>query len=399
IVNVAKREIGISPLLCHTTQEPLTANLWFRSVDPCHVEYLTAMGVRSSLVVPILHRHQLWGLLVAHHSVPRRVSRKELEIVQLIADQVAVAISHANLMQLTRLQGQHEALINQVVSLLHSTPQDSLQKALDQTVIALQCVGGRLYIPDQNSTCQLILSGIQPEFSMIAKAAGQQPILEQLPDWQTWLDTAAPNQLVDQLWVINDIQQTELSWTLTSALMSADIRGLLVARLTHRNRFLGYLTLFRQAIDCETIWAGRLDASDPRQQRPRQSFETWRELKQNQAHTWAARDVGLAQDLNDRFASFIYQTQLYQEVQSLNADLEARVLQRTTELQQLNESLKQEITERKRTYAELQQARDCLKRVSHQNNLILNSAGEGIYGLDTEGKTVFVNPAAARALR
>ncbi len=33
-----------------------------------------------------------------------------------------------------------------------------------------------------------------------------------------------------------------------------------------------------------------------------------------------------------------------------------------------------------------------------QNQLILNAAGEGIYGMDTEGKTSFVNPAAERIL-
>ncbi|MEL6128969.1 MAG: ATP-binding protein [Cyanobacteria bacterium J06628_4] len=400
IVNVSKQEIGISPLLCHTNQEPLTANLWVRRVDPCHVEYLTAMGVRSSLVVPILYRHQLWGLLVAHHSVPRRVSRKELEIVQLVADQVTVAISHANLMQLTRLQGQHEALINQVVSLLHSTPQESLQKALDQTVTALQCDGGRLYIPEESSASgfQLVLSGIQPELKSDDQVTNQQSVLEQLPDWQAWLAAEAPNQMVEQLWVMADIQQTKLSWTLTSALMSQNIRSILVAKLAHRDRFLGYLSLFRQSIDFETIWAGRLNKSDPRQNRPRRSFETWRELKQNQAYPWAAKEIGLAQALTEQFTSVIYQTQLYQEVQALNTDLEARVLQRTTELQQVNENLRKEITERERTFRELQQARDSLKRLSHQNDLILNSAGEGIYGIDTEGKTVFVNPSAAKAL-
>ena len=32
----------------------------------------------------------------------------------------------------------------------------------------------------------------------------------------------------------------------------------------------------------------------------------------------------------------------------------------------------------------------------HLNKLILESAGEGVYGLDSEGKTTFVNPAAER---
>ena len=35
-----------------------------------------------------------------------------------------------------------------------------------------------------------------------------------------------------------------------------------------------------------------------------------------------------------------------------------------------------------------------LREALYLNNLILESAGEGIYGLDTEGKVTFVNPAA-----
>jgi formate hydrogenlyase transcriptional activator len=37
-----------------------------------------------------------------------------------------------------------------------------------------------------------------------------------------------------------------------------------------------------------------------------------------------------------------------------------------------------------------------LKEVYHQNKLILESAGEGIYGLDEKGKTTFINPAVER---
>lgn len=43
-------------------------------------------------------------------------------------------------------------------------------------------------------------------------------------------------------------------------------------------------------------------------------------------------------------------------------------------------------------------AEEALSRLSHRNELILTSVGEGIYGLDTEGNTAFVNPAAARML-
>ena len=39
-----------------------------------------------------------------------------------------------------------------------------------------------------------------------------------------------------------------------------------------------------------------------------------------------------------------------------------------------------------------------LERIKRQNELILQAAGEGIYGLDCEGLTTFLNPAAARML-
>ncbi len=53
--------------------------------------------------------------------------------------------------------------------------------------------------------------------------------------------------------------------------------------------------------------------------------------------------------------------------------------------------LQAEINERK-------QAEAALQRVSRQNQLILETAGDGIFGLDRQGKTTFINPAAAEIL-
>ena len=48
--------------------------------------------------------------------------------------------------------------------------------------------------------------------------------------------------------------------------------------------------------------------------------------------------------------------------------------------------------------ARVEQRTEALARVQRQNALLLDSAGEGIYGLDTNGITQFVNPAAAKML-
>ena len=71
--------------------------------------------------------------------------------------------------------------------------------------------------------------------------------------------------------------------------------------------------------------------------------------------------------------------------------LEVRVQERTAALQQANAHLHAEIGERLRTEAALAQ-------LNRHHKLILDSAGEGIYGVDLEGRTTFVNPAAARML-
>ncbi|MHC4696861.1 MAG: PAS domain S-box protein [Planctomycetota bacterium] len=82
---------------------------------------------------------------------------------------------------------------------------------------------------------------------------------------------------------------------------------------------------------------------------------------------------------------------MIQRIQNWHRDLEERVHTRTTELHQANNDLEAEIVERKRAEEEIE-------RLSGQNRLILESAGEGIYGLDLNGHTTFVNPAAARMI-
>jgi len=51
-----------------------------------------------------------------------------------------------------------------------------------------------------------------------------------------------------------------------------------------------------------------------------------------------------------------------------------------------------------RDISEREEKKAALQKVMNQNTLILNSAGEGIYGLDMRGNTTFINPAAVKML-
>jgi diguanylate cyclase (GGDEF)-like protein/PAS domain S-box-containing protein len=73
-------------------------------------------------------------------------------------------------------------------------------------------------------------------------------------------------------------------------------------------------------------------------------------------------------------------------------ELEVRVEERTSKLAETNRDLEQEIEERKLTERRL-------KRLSREKQLLLDSAGEGIFGVDKKGNLIFINPHAMRMLR
>jgi PAS domain S-box-containing protein len=52
----------------------------------------------------------------------------------------------------------------------------------------------------------------------------------------------------------------------------------------------------------------------------------------------------------------------------------------------------------KKLFEEQKQAKEEIERLNLQNELILNSAGEGIFGIDRAGTTIFCNPAGAQML-
>ncbi len=79
------------------------------------------------------------------------------------------------------------------------------------------------------------------------------------------------------------------------------------------------------------------------------------------------------------------------ELRNARDELEMRVEKRTAELTQAIKAQQMEILQRKR-------AEETLKNLSIQNNLILESAGEGIFGVDLKGNHTFINPAAAKML-
>jgi PAS domain S-box-containing protein len=87
------------------------ADIKQENVEPCLVEFLQQFGVRAKLVVPIIQQLRgleqpegaqiyLWGLLIAHHCrAPRQWEPLEIDLMQQLGTQVAIAIQQSELFE------------------------------------------------------------------------------------------------------------------------------------------------------------------------------------------------------------------------------------------------------------------------------------------------------------
>ncbi|MDZ8053148.1 MAG: GAF domain-containing protein [Aulosira sp. ZfuVER01] len=380
IVDVANGKIRLSPLYSLETGQLLqTDDTYYRQVDPCHIQYLTALGVQSSLVVPILHRDpqeqsakpQLWGLLVSHHSQPRSILPWELKLLQQVADQVEIAIAQSNLLSEARSQRQQQALINQIAILLNQLPTIQFQTALESTIAAFGGVGGRLYIEQSG---ELYTWGEQPQLPY----ESQNIVIEQHPVWQNWMAECKQGQVL----AIPDLYKEAHLRVLAVGFQPTKIRGILVIPLYYRKSFLGVFSIFRPEFDTEILWAGRCEQNQ-RQRLPQLSFEVWREQKKGQAPEWKLEDIFLGQALGYHFAMAIQQQQMYQQVQVLNTSLEQRVQEQTGELEKslLFTKVIKQITEQIRSTLDL---KITLQTIVQEVRPLLNSDRVLIYQIFSE---------------
>ncbi|ALF55133.1 histidine kinase [Nostoc piscinale CENA21] len=382
IVDVSRGKLGLSLPASNATEQLVESeNTYYQRVDPCHIQYLTAMGVQSSLVVPILHSEVqgdslkpiLWGLLVSHHSQPREISPAELTLVQQVVDQVAIAIVQSNLYTQSLARQKREETINHVTTLLHQLPKLELQASLKETVTALDGIGGRLYI---EPATEVYTFGEQPKIPFELETS----IIEQHPVWQKWMDECKQGQI----WMTTNLYHEAHLRVLAFAFQLTQIRGMLVIPLHYRQKFIGVLSVFRPEFNTEILWAGRRE-QNPQQKLPQISFDVWREEKKGQAIAWTDEEISLAQALSRSFSIAIQQQQMYQEVQTLNTNLELRVQEKTAELEKslLFTKVTKQVSEQIRRSLDL---KTTLQTIVYEVRSLLNSDRVLIYQRTSESE-------------
>ncbi|MBD2214145.1 GAF domain-containing protein [Calothrix sp. FACHB-156] len=113
------------------------ADIYNCGLSDCHIEVLAQFHIKANLVVPLLQGNNLWGLLCIHQCRTSRTwHNTEIEFATQIANHLAVALQHAELLADVQAEVEERQQAEQAVR--------TLNQGLQRAIIELQAVNREL---------------------------------------------------------------------------------------------------------------------------------------------------------------------------------------------------------------------------------------------------------------
>ncbi|MDX2229073.1 MAG: GAF domain-containing protein [Leptolyngbyaceae cyanobacterium bins.349] len=324
----------------------------------CFVDLLSRFQIQANLVIPILESDHLWGLMAVQQcAAPREWQDWEVEFLTRLTTKISIAIQQSQLYEQTQVLALREQSLNRVIQ--------AVRNSLDLSTIfdtAVTEIGNLLqvdqvaivkYLPDQAVWVYLAIHHENPTQSAIYLGL-------QLPDQGNPHTTILKQGAIVR---VNDASTLEDEF---SQIMAQTFPG-------------AWLQVPLQVSD--SVW-GAISL-----------------LHHEQPFTWQDWQVELTRTIADQLAIAIHQSELYTEVQRLNAHLENQVLERTTLLQRALsfEALLKRITDKVRDSLDENQILQTVVTELVQG-LGVDYCGSAIYNADFTTGTITHEFAAAPAL-
>jgi PAS domain S-box-containing protein len=287
LVDVQYTPVPLVPQLSPITGEDLDLSMsTLRSISPVHVQYLTNMGVKATLVASLIHDGKLWGLISCHHLTAKSIPYDLRAAVELIAEVVSTRISALEHFA----EAQAEVLVRRLEQrLLEATATDGdWRRALfDTPRQLLQPVGA---------------TGAALLFDGEVHTTGDVPSTPDLRALFTFLDS----QGADPVFACSSMAKFEPRLSALTPVAA----GVLAVRFGTASG--EYLVWFRKEQLQDKTWGG-----DPRgkavavdggmQLTPRASFAAWHEQVRETSIPWTPRESSIAKAIGQSLGDIILQ--------------------------------------------------------------------------------------------
>lgn len=248
-----------------------------RAVSPIHLEYLRNMDVRATLTMSLILDDGLWGMLVCHHSIPKKVSAELRAFCDVVSQLMSALLRKVSMAEELSLQMSDRHVIARISEDIYAAG-DVTEGILRRPDALLDLMGaGGAYLRCDGRT------------SMIGQAPPAEAVAGIL--------AALGHPRNGAIFCTADAGVPGGAAAAFSALAS----GMMVMPIS--NKPGDQLVWFRPEVVRTVTWAG-----DPRKPvevarkseriSPRTSFQAWTELQQGQSLPWTDSNLQAAQELS-----------------------------------------------------------------------------------------------------
>lgn len=144
LVDTQAQPVPTIPAYNPLTQKPLDMSFSvLRAMSPIHIEYLRNMGVRSSITVSLMQNKRLWGLIACHNADSRLVPFQLRELAEFIGKSVSLKLSNLEATARSDYMNQVRETLITLTRLIRATGEvDSVISMFENEILGLVGASG-----------------------------------------------------------------------------------------------------------------------------------------------------------------------------------------------------------------------------------------------------------------